>query len=39
MQSKFTGVDGDVPSLPHTVKTALTPALRKCVLYSEKLIV
>lgn len=29
MQSKYTGVDADVPSLPHTVKTALTPSLGK----------
>lgn len=28
MQSKYTGVDADVPALPHTIKTSLTPSLR-----------
>lgn len=27
MQTKYTGMEADVPSLPHTVKTSLTPAL------------
>ena len=29
MQSKYTKIDSDVPSLPHTVKTSLTPSLGK----------
>lgn len=27
MHAKYTGVDTDIDLLPHTVKTALTPAL------------